>query len=332
MHNKEITYKERCQIEALLKEKISLRQIANNLNKGKSTIADEVSRNGGRKNYVAEKAQRRRYWKRYRAKRGCSKIALDRHIHSFVEKGLSSGCSPETISKRLKTQSGIKYTSGKSIRKFVKTRPNLERYLFWERNNKKGGIKKNKKGNKLENRKFIELRPDTACVYGHWEGDFIVSRHNSWVLLVLVEKLTKLVILRLLPNRNNNLVNEAIISMLNGYTVKSLTLDNDIAFQAHKGLEERIKAPIYFCHPYHSWEKGLVENINRWIRVFVPKKTNLALLRGRDLEDIENWLNYNPRQCLQGYSSYEKMMEYQHKQTQFSTLFVKLPRTVRIGG
>ena len=51
----------------------------------------------------------------------------------------------------------------------------------------------------------------------------------------------------------------------------SLTLDNDIAFRKHEELSELIKAPIYFCHAYHSWEKGGVEYSNRLIREYVPK-------------------------------------------------------------
>jgi IS30 family transposase len=37
--------------------------------------------------------------------------------------------------------------------------------------------------------------------------------------------------------------------------LNSLTLDNDIAFKRHTELAKLIGAPIYFCHPYHSWEK-----------------------------------------------------------------------------
>lgn len=331
MRNKELTFKERCQIEALLKENLSFRDISKNLGKGKSTIAEEINRNKGRENYCAEKAQRRRYWKRYRAKRGSNKIALDRHLSTFVEKGLQNHLSPETISDRLDRQSGLKYASPKSIRKYINKRPGLERFLFWERVKKKRGPKKKKSGEKLTDRKFIEERPEEAEYdYGHWEGDFIVSKHNAFCLLVLVEKKTKKTLIRLIPCRNNDLVNNIIVEMLSKYTVKSLTLDNDIAFNKHKILEEKLGSPIYFCHPYHSWEKGLVENMNRWIRVYIPKKTNLALIAERDLVDLQNWLNYNPRQCLEGYSPVEKLMKYEYN-INICTHFVK-PPSVRIGG
>ena len=76
-----------------------------------------------------------------------------------------------------------------------------------------------------------------------------------------------------------SLINIDLSSLLKNYKVKSLTLDNDIAFQNWESLEKQLNCNIYFTHPYHSWEKGLVENMNRWIREFVPK-THRALLNG----------------------------------------------------
>ena len=154
------------------------------------------------------------------------------------------------------------------------------------------------------------MRPIEALYeYGHWEGDFIVSKHNSWVLLVLVEKFSNIIKLALLPNRNNNLVNETIVSLLKGFSVKTLTLDNDIAFSKWRELEAMLKASIFFCHPYHSWEKGLVENTNRWIRQFIPKKTDLSKVSVENIHWIENWFNHLPRICLNGRTAYETMIE-----------------------
>lgn len=100
-------------------------------------------------------------------------------------------------------------------------------------------------------------------------------------------------------------MNEAIVSLLKNHTVKSLTLDNDVAFLKWQQLEKNLKTEIYFCHPYHSWEKGLVENTNRWIREFVPKKSNLALFKKEYIKWIEDWFNHTPRECLNGRTAYE---------------------------
>jgi len=329
---KHLCKEERFCIEKMLKRGKSFGEISRTLNRGLSTISEEVSENGGRENYNAEKAHHRAYLKQYWKKKNCNKVAMDGHLSRFVEKNLSKGWSPETISCRLEIQSGIPYASGKSIRKFIQRRSGLERYLFWNRTNMKSGRKRKK--NKYLNdpdRKWIDMRPYTAlCEYGHWEMDFIVSKHNSFVLLVLVEKYSKKILLKILPNRNNDLVNKEIKEMLGGHTVKTITTDNDVAFSKWKQLERVLQAEVYFCHPYHSWEKGLVENMNRWIRVFIPKKTNLQPISTEELKAIEDWFNHTPKQCLGGRTAYEVLIEKEYGMM-VESLEINLP-TLRIWG
>jgi len=304
---KHLHKEERFCIEKMLKRSKSFGEISRTLGRGLSTISEEVRDNCGRNDYNAKKADHRAHLKQYWKKKNCNKVATDYHLHKFVEKNLSKGWSPETISDRLKIQSGLVYASPKSIRKFVHSRHSLEQYLFWERNNMKSG-RKRKKDKYLNDpdRKWIDVRPYTALYeYGHWEMDFIVSKHNSHVLLVLVERYSKRMLMRILPNRNNDLVNQTITEMLKNYIVNTITTDNDIAFIKWKELEKTLRSKIYFCHPYHSWEKGLVENTNRWIRQFIPKKTNLQLISIQELKTIEDYFNHTPKQCLEGRTAYE---------------------------
>lgn len=329
---KHLQKEERFCIEKMLKRSKSFSEIARVLGRGLSTVSEEVNENGGRENYNAKIAHHRAYLKQYWKKRHCNKVAMNGHLSRFVEKNLRKGWSPETISKRLEIQSGLPYASRKSIRKFIGSRHSLERFLFWERNDMKTG-RKRKKGEYLHDidRKFIDLRPDSALYeYGHWEGDFIVSKWNSFVLLVLVEKYSKKVLLKILPNRKNYQVNESVVSLLKNQTVNSLTLDNDIAFLNWKQLEKSLKTEIYFCHPYHSWEKGLVENTNRWIRQFIPKKTNLQLISTEELKAIEDWFNHTPKQCLDGKTAYEVSIQKEYGMM-VESLEINLP-TLRIWG
>lgn len=329
---KHLQKEERFCIEKMLKQGKSFGEISRILDRGLSTISEEVNGNGSRDRYKAEQAHHRAYMKQYRKKRNCNKVAMDSNLSKFVEKKLSCGWSPETISDRLKIQSGLKYASRKSIRKFIERRSGLERYLFWERNHMKTGRKRSK--NKYLNdpdRKWIDTRPYMALLeYGHWEMDFIVSKHNSSVLLVLIERYSKKLLLKVLPNRNNDLVNKNIKELLSGYLIKTITTDNDIAFSKWKKLEATLEAQIYFCHPFHSWEKGLVENTNRWIRQFIKKKTNLQLISIEELKAIEDWFNHTPRQCLEGRTAYEVMFEKEYG-IMVESLEINLP-TLRIWG
>jgi IS30 family transposase len=330
---KHLEKEERFCIEKLLRQDKNLTEIAQTLGRGLSTISEEVKNNKGRENYTAEKAHRRARLKQNKKKKNCNKIAMDGNLNKFVEKKLGKGWSPEVISARLEIQSGLKYASPKSIRKFIKKRHGLERFLFWKRNKHKSG-KKNSKGIFLadKDRKSIDVRPLEALFeYGHWEMDFIVSKFNSFVLLVLIEKFSKKVLLIILPNRKNDLINETIQKLLENYIVKSITTDNDIAFSKWKELEEKLNTKIYFCHPYHSWEKGLVENTNRWIRQFIPKKTDLKLVSEEELKNIEDWFNHTPKVCLSGKTPYEVFIK-EECDTIVESLEINLPTKLRIWG
>lgn len=306
-----LSEKERFCVEKLLETGKSFSEIARTLNRGLSTISEEVNENGGREFYIAKKAHLRAYFKQYRKKRECNKVAMNGDLSRHVERNLERGLSPEAISVRIKEEKKFQNVSGKSIRKFIGKRSSLERFLFWNRNNVRSGPKKKDETYLHDpSRKFIETRPALALYeYGHWEGDFIVSKWNSWVLLVLVEKFSKTFRLALLPNRNNDLVSETVVSLLKGLSVKTLTLDNDIAFIKWKQLEKMLGAEVYFCHPYHSWEKGLVENANRWIRQFISKGRDLSKISMGNIQWTEDWFNHLPRVCLEGRTAYEIMVE-----------------------
>ncbi len=310
---KHLSYEERFSIEKMLRVDDTLTHIAKTLGRGLSGISEEVSANGGRTKYTATKAQLRAYWKQYRKKRDCNKVAMTPGMIRIVEGELSNRRSPEEIALWLKQRKFPCTPSAKSIRKFIASRSSLERFLFWNRVKKKSGPKSSTIFLKDPGRKSIAERPKEANTeYGHWEMDFIVSALSSSVLLVLVEKQTKLLRMAILPNRENGLVNGAIVRLLLGYTVHTITTDNDIAFGDWRTLELMTGAGIYFCHPYHSWEKGLVENTNRWVREFIKKKTDIAGYMDTFIADVESWMNHGPRLCLQGASAYEMMMQKEY--------------------
>ena len=141
--------------------------------------------------------------------------------------------------------------------------------------------------------------------------DFIVSKESSWVLLVAVDWQAKRTWIRKLPNRKRNTIRAALSSMFHGVELKSITTDNDIAFTCWRELEVLLNTPIYFTHPYHSWEKGLVENTNRWIRCFVPKRRDIETVTQENLDEIHAFLNDRPRECL----GFQSASEYYYSLT-----------------
>jgi len=87
-------------------------------------------------------------------------------------------------------------------------------------------------------------------------------------------------------------------SMFHGVALRSITTDNDIAFTCWRELEVLLNTQIYFTHPYHSWEKGLVENTNRWIRCFVPKRRDIESVSDEEMQEILSFINDRPRECI----------------------------------
>lgn len=295
---------ERYVIDKLLSVSTTIRGIALILGRSPSTISSEIKRNMVNGEYVAEKAKHKAYIKRKYSKVQCLKVAMDDFLHRFVLEKLQAKWSPEQMSGYLARQ-GIK-VSTKAIYKFIESR-GLEYLLFWSWNKKKSGRKQYHYGQAPAGRKYIEERP-TVLGPGHYELDFIVSKQSAWVLLVVVDRLRKKTWVVKLPNRKRDTVRVAFQHLFHGQPLQSITTDNDIAFSGWRELEACLHTQIYFTHPYHSWEKGLVENTNRWIRCFVHKRRDISSVTQEELDQIHTFLNDRPRKCLGYFSANELLL------------------------
>ena len=80
---------------------------------------------------------------------------------------------------------------------------------------------------------------------------------------------------------------------------KTITFDNGIEFNDWLSLEEKSKMTIYFCYPYHSWERGTNENTNGLLRQYFPKKYDFNLITEKELQHVVRKLNNRPRKRLE---------------------------------
>jgi IS30 family transposase len=288
---KHLNESERFVIEKLLVKRASIRGIALVLDRSPNTISREVERNSVYGKYSADKAKHKAWVKRKYSKHQCMKVAMDSFLARFVEEKLELKWSPKQMSGYLKDL-GIR-VSAKAIYKFICSR-GLEYRLFWGWNKRKSGRKKYRYDQSRDDRKYIDVRPK-ILEHGHYEMDFIVSKHSTWVLLVVVEMKTRFAQVIRLPNRKRSTILGALSRLFRGVKVESLTTDNDIAFLCWKDIEALLHTQVYFTHPYHSWEKGLVENTNRWIRCFVAKKRDIGTVTQEEIYQIHSFLNDRPR-------------------------------------
>ena len=290
----QLCYEDRVLIGSLHKAGANVRSIAAMMDRSPNTISRELREKKVRGRYVVKKAQHKTYVRRYLSKRDCMKVALDAELGRFVKEKLQAGWSPERIAGFLKLEG--KQVSTKAIYKYAYSRC-LEQHLFWRKHHVRGGPKRRHAKTPADGRKYIEKRP-TFAGSGHFEGDFIVSKHNTTSLLVVVDRYSRRTRVRKVFNRKHTTVSRALKDMLRGVKLKTLTLDNDVSFNHWRQLQKLLHTKIYFTHPYHSWEKGLVENTNRWIRTVVEKRRDIATVTNDELRLVERMLNEVPRQCL----------------------------------
>ena len=222
---------------------------------------------------------------------------MDPVLKKYVTTNIENDQSPEAIAGRLKNvETGIQRASTKAIYKFVHSPHGrkIEKHLYSKAVKRRGGPKRGTRKVSIDGRIMIDKRPkkvEKRKEFGHFEGDFIESgKDGKGSLLVLVERKTRYPFLVYTDNKSTAHINALVATTLRDVPLKSLTLDNDLSFQKHIELSALLDAIVFFCHPYQSSEKGTVENRNRCVRRYVPKKTNLSSVSNERFKEIETIL------------------------------------------
>ena len=56
----------------------------------------------------------------------------------------------------------------------------------------------------------------------------------------------------------------------------TITTDNGLEFAGHQWIDRRLGVKVCFTDSYASWQKGAVENINKLVRQYILKGTNIS--------------------------------------------------------
>jgi transposase, IS30 family len=300
-----------------LEKKYSLRDIGRALSRPVSTISDEISRNSVKGVYDPNKAQHKAYVRRHMASFRGKSIVATKELRKFVERHLLAGQSPAAISGRIKYQEkNLSYVSKDTIYRYL--RSPYGKIIGLELKKKKRprkGVKK--KG--LSDRVFIEKRPkiiEKRARIGDIEADFIVSgRSGHGILLTVTCRKLRITFIEIIYDVSIDEVHEAFLRIKARFPeMKTITLDNDILFKMHKTLASLLGLKIYFCHPYHSWEKGSIENVNKFIRRYIPKGSDISRYNETEISLIEKKCNQRFMECLNFKTPAEVLKEYRQKQ------------------
>ncbi|HRZ27859.1 MAG TPA: IS30 family transposase [Spirochaetota bacterium] len=298
---------ERDEIAYMLGQGFRQVEIAARLGRHPSSLSREIKRNGSSIRETRYRANRAQLKADERKRLSHKKMRLKNDtIRNYVIEKLSFDHTPEQIAGRIRIEKPGYTTNYESIYLFIyNERPDLTEYLVrGKRKRHKRSIKPGKRIVKIANRTMINERPkkiNERLEYGHWEADTIVSRQSKSALVVVRERKLQLMFIRKIPRKNAKNMRDAVISILEKFPkrfCRSITFDNGLENADHELISRKLKVKTYFCNPYHSWEKGGVENGIGLVRRYYPKKTDFSLISSQEIYQIEKRLNNRPRKTL----------------------------------
>lgn len=308
-----LTQGQRYIIEAMLKRQRSYREIGEAIGVSASTISREIRRNGrtdgGYTGKGAHSNARTRWPNRWDCKR-----KIEGWLKEAIVRGLELRWSPRLISGRLKLE-GKQSVSHETIYRWIWWNKaygaNIHTALRF-----KGRRKRRRYGSlkrfdpRYSNRRSIEERPkeaDERKEIGHWERDLIEGANHKHAILSFIERKSRYVTLSKIGSKCPKEVDDKSIKIIETHRSKfnTLTNDNGFEFMNHEELSKKTKVPIYFTHPYSSWERGSIENINGLVRQFLPKGTDFKAVSAEDVKQIESILNQRPKIILKYRTPFE---------------------------
>lgn len=226
----------------------------------------------------------------------------DKNLKSFVVNLLEQKISPEQISGRAKKH-GFKI-SHEAIYQFV-YRDKIEGGNLWKnlrhkRRRRKPRFKAVRKP-RIKNRRGIETRPKIVELkkrFGDLEIDTIIGRHHNGAILTVVDRASKYLWAKFIGRKTAENVNLALLELLKGINVKSITADNGPEFTYHEAVAKLLNADFFFADPYSSWQRGLNEHTNGLLRQYFPKKTYFNSKTLQNLDQVVKEINNRPRKVL----------------------------------
>lgn len=327
---KHLSYRDRITIEVMLKSKKTTKEISVTIGCSQRAIQRERKRgqvkqlNGATWEYYyiysADYAQND-----YEAKHECKgpglKIGHDQKLCDYIEAGIKAKKSPDVIAHEIRKKPETFPTTlcTKTIYNYLQHNLFLNvgyKDLIYGRYRKRQSKTVNRPSYKNLQGRSIEDRPpsvDDRQEPGHWEMDLVVGKTggSKAVLLTMTERTSRREIIRKLPNKTQGSVIQALDKIERQIgrcqfqkTFKTITVDNGSEFLNSSEMErsclsrKKARTMVYYAHPYSAYERGSNENLNRMIRRFIPKGSDIGQYTKKEIKRIESWLNNYPRKIL----------------------------------
>ncbi len=334
MKGKHLTREDRIRIEILLNRRTPTSEIAELLGRHQRTIEREIKRGTVEHldsqlrnimSYSCETGQRLHDFQAT-AKGVDLKIDIDKSLAQYIQNGIKKKYSPAVIANQMKKEYRLVQVCTKTIYSYIDQGfiPEVTNNNLWEKKYRKQRhprkvrtMKGRNRGTSIEQRpSFIEKREE----FGHWEMDTVVggARSSSRALLVLSERKNRYELIFPIKDKTQKSVLGILNKLERQYgsrsfrnIFKSITVDNGSEFLDYKSMEKsnftkKLRTKIFYAHSYCAWERGTNENINKMIRRFVNKGTDIKSYSHQHIKEIQDWINAYPRKIL-GYASAEEV-------------------------
>ncbi len=307
-----------------------MREIARTLRRSISTIVEEIKINSVEGGYDPEKADHKAYVRRKYAKYQGMKIVEHDNLKDYVDEKLYDDQSPEAIAGRIgRHEKHLPRISKDSIRRYIRSvyGRRVEYHRIRQRRKRKRG-RKRPKVTTLRDRVFIDKRPKyiqaRKCV-GDTEADFLLSgKTGKGIILSLVCRKIRVSFLEQIIRVSIADVHLAFQTIKERFPeLRSISIDNDLLLQKHKELEKLLGIKIYFCHPYSSWEKGSIENTNKYVRRDIPKGSDISSYSKPFVKKLEDKLNRRYMKVLNYKTPQEMLSEYRKRKKRLCALEVE---------
>ena len=304
---KQLTQEQRYAIYLALKRKWSANKVAREIGVSTSTVTREIKRNSNASGeYVWIRAQARADARRHGLQGNHRKPY---ELWWRVDRMIEEDWSPSQIAGvlrmegiRICNQTIYNHVHADTSGRLLKHMPHELKYR------KRVRTLRPTKATNIANRTSIHDRPAEADGkrFGDWEMDTIVDPFGH-AIVTLTERSTNFIIMEKLECGRKALPTaRAVARLLFPYRefVHTITTDNGCEFAAHleitrllsRGGKERGK--VYFADSYCSWQKGAIENANKLIRKYIPKKANFDNFSKRKIMEIQKKLNRRPREKI----------------------------------
>jgi IS30 family transposase len=226
-------------------------QIAKVLDRNKSTISRELSRNTGPRGYRPKQACE---MSADRAQNSRNANAVAPWVKDEVNALLRVQWSPEQIASQLPISHETVY---QHVYADKAQGGMLWKNLRCQKQKKKRYAGGRERRGQIPNRWPLSDRPlhiEARKQVVHWECDTVIGANHKGAVVTMVERKSGYAVMAKVTNKTSALVSSAIVDKLQPLAarVKTLTFDNGKEFAGHAYIDEQLQSTIYFARPFAS--------------------------------------------------------------------------------